>query len=133
MLMLLSGGVSGGGGGGTTPPAGAFTVSVSPTSVEKFRTGAGYVTTGQVLAVASGGTGPYTYAWTLSEDFNNGGSIDILDPADDDTTFRAYVPNGDFCSGIFRVAATDSVAAIGYGYVSIVLRSTSDGSDGQIQ
>lgn len=64
------------------------------------------VTTNEVTATASGGTAPYTYAWT---ELGGSGSWAILSPSSATTRFRAYdVTDGGLVASNFECTATDS-------------------------
>jgi hypothetical protein len=63
----------------------ALSVVASPTSVSGSRPTAGPVTTGSTTATASGGIGPFTYAWTDT------GNATITSPSSATTTFSAFV------------------------------------------
>jgi hypothetical protein len=89
-----------GGGGGLTGYA-------SKSSVGGTRVGAGSVTSATVTVTASGGTAPYTYAWTKI----SGGAITAVLPASDVTAFSGTVALGETISAQFQCTITDDVAA----------------------
>lgn len=92
--VALSGAVSAGG---------TLSGSKSPLSLWKTYSGSG--TTGSVTITASGGTSPYTYAWTLY----SGDSLTVDSPTSNITTF-SYTGSGDK-SSIYKCTITDDVAA----------------------
>jgi hypothetical protein len=87
-------------------------VYASPDSVSKTATlGANPRTaiTPPSTAIATGGTAPYTYAWTW---FSGGSGITIDSPTFDDTTFTAtHDLDGTILTGVARCTVTDNVAA----------------------
>lgn len=85
----------------------ALSVGATPGPLYTTRTGAGSVTSASDVAVAAGGTGPYTYAWT----FVSGASYTINTPAAAATTFTTSLTAAQVKSGTYRVTATDSLSA----------------------
>lgn len=97
----------GGGGSGlsvTISPGSAYGFLFDPEPAPLFAT----VTTNSVTATAAGGTGPYTYAWTK---VSGDSALSANSPAAATTTFSANVAKNDERSGVWRVTATDSLAA----------------------
>lgn len=99
---------------GSLPPGTSLTVVCTPSFLSqstKFESG----NSGGVTAAASGGTAPYTYAWT--------GSLEDLyanNPSSASTSFHwQNLGNLDSVSADFRVTATDVYGNIGYQIISI--------------
>jgi SprB repeat len=90
-----------------TAVAGTLTVDVSPVSA----VGAVaidetvFVTTNAITATASGGTAPYTYAWTR---VSGDSGFNALSGSSATSRFRATVAPGDALDAVFRVTATDA-------------------------
>lgn len=93
-----------------------FSASISPASA----TGSGKVniTTNSVTATPSGGTGPYTYAWT----YVSGDAVTVLSPTAASTQFRSNISAG----GVYRCTITDSLAATATATVGVSITSTSE-------
>ena len=85
---------------------GGFYATCSPASAFGSRVGAGLVTTAAVTVTPTGGTGPYTYAWTLES-----GNFTIISPTSASTTFRASVAAGETTEDVATCTVTDSLAA----------------------
>jgi hypothetical protein len=86
-----------------------FTLSANRSGVFGSRLGTGSVTTNSVTVTASGGTGPYTYAWAyVSGDavFTAGSPTAVT------TTFSGTITSlGQDFTAVWRCTATDSLAA----------------------
>ena len=96
---------TGGGGGGA---GGDLTVSVSPLTAtgSTFDAMAETVTTNSVTVTVSGGTPPYSIAWTA---LGGIGAWTILSPASLSTRFRAVAPSpGDTDNNSFVGTITDA-------------------------
>lgn len=91
-------------------PSGSASLAVATDNsfVSGTSLGSGTATTDAVMATASGGTAPYTYAWTLLT--HNGSVAPSADsPASATTTFtQTSIPPGDVLSSSWRVTATDA-------------------------
>ena len=92
-------GSSGGGGGGFSAVADPDTASGSGP--------AGFVTSQTVTCVVTGGTAPYTYAWSRS----GGDLISILAASQQQTEFRASVQEFEPKNATFVCTVTDATAA----------------------
>ena len=87
---------------------GTLTASVSPTTaVGTSDQASGTVTSNAVVVTASGGTGPYTYAWSQV----SGDTITINAPTSNSTSFTGNPasPDGSL-SGVFKCTVTDDSA-----------------------
>lgn len=90
-----------------TGAAGSLTVDVAPTGVGATTNKTGHATTDPVVATPSGGTAPYTYAWTI-EDALDGTPV-INSPSADTTTFSIFgLGDGDFCTATARCTVIDA-------------------------
>jgi hypothetical protein len=86
---------------------GALVATLNRSAVTGNRSGAGTVTTGTVTVTASGGTGPYTYAWTNV----SGDTFTPTIPTGATTAFSITVAVDDVKTAQYRCTVTDSVAA----------------------
>jgi hypothetical protein len=91
---------------GATTGAGSG-LSVSPSNASVFITSAGAAVTNSITATATFGTGPYTYAWT----YVSGDVLNVGSPAAGTTNFDTTLALGEQKFAIYRVTATDSLAA----------------------
>ena len=97
-----------GSGGGSGGAGGTLAVSISPTDVGNFSTAPSFTGAIGVTATASGGTGPYTYAWTKV----SGNAITIASPSSATTKFNVSgMAVNETRLATFRVTATDAVLA----------------------
>lgn len=101
--------LAGFGGGGS-----GFSVTITPGSADGYvfnpepASLIQHVITNSVTASAAGGTGPYTYAWT----YVSGSSAHTPSaPAAATTGFSADQPKNSERNSVWRVTATDSLAA----------------------
>lgn len=81
------------------------------------------ITSDAVTVTATGGTGPYTYAWTR---VSGSSAISAGTPSADATTFSANVPKNLERIGVWRCTVTDSLAATASVDVSVELTYTTD-------
>lgn len=97
-----------GGGGGsfsvTLAPGSADAYVFDPAPAPLFKT----LTTNSVTATPSGGTGPYTYAWSL---LSGDSAVSANSPTAATTSFTAVVPKRDFREAFYRLTVTDSLSA----------------------
>jgi hypothetical protein len=86
-------------------PGVPLALSMTPTTIAAVVTGggAGTATTSSVAVTASGGTAPYTYAWT-----NEAGTVSFSAPTSATTTFSRVMTSGEIASGTARCTVTDS-------------------------
>jgi hypothetical protein len=83
-------------------------------------TGAGAAATNTITATASFGTGPWTYAWT----YVTGDVFTVSNPANATTNFSTTLGDGQAKYAIYRVTATDSLAATKTADVPVTAFST---------
>ena len=86
---------------------GALVATANKTAVTGNRSGAGTATTGTVTVTPSGGTGPYTYAWTNV----SGDTFTPTIPTGATTAFSITVAVDDVKTAQYRCTVTDSLAA----------------------
>jgi hypothetical protein len=86
---------------------GALVATTNKSSVAGTRVGAGSVTTAIVTVTASGGTSPYTYAWTKV----SGDTFTVTAPTGAATAFQITVAVAETKSAVYRCTVTDDVAA----------------------
>lgn len=86
----------------------AFSVTISDTNAFVLSAALGVLTTNSVTVTASGGTAPYTYAWTRV----SGDIVTINAAAAATTTFSGDPGVGGSLSGIYKCTVTDAVAAV---------------------
>ena len=89
----------------------ALSLAASPTSVGGGSFGGSPATTDSTTATPTGGTGPYTYAWTLIS-YSSGTAPTINSATSATTTFiQTGLGPGGYESAVFRCTVTDSLAA----------------------
>lgn len=90
-------------------PAGASTFSASPDSIATAGFGVGTATTGTITVTPSGGTAPYSHAWTLIEASHGSTNPTATLPASDVTAFQqTNMDPGEIYSSTWRDTVTDS-------------------------
>jgi hypothetical protein len=103
------------------PPL-SLTVNPSAASgVRRTKTpSSGVVATNSVVATPKGGSGPYSYAWTIVS-----GSANITSPSMASTAFTATLPPESDQSAIARVSCTDSLGNVAYMQISVFFSNLS--------
>lgn len=108
---------------GSVLPASTGTISVSIATVSKGASGfapSGSVTSDPANVVVTGGTPPYTYAWSKISDTY--GTTNISSTSTASPTFGGVsIPDGDPFTSNWSLTVTDSVSAQGTGTVSTIL------------
>lgn len=99
----------------------SLSVAATPDSVSGSRTGAGLVTSDATSAVASGGVGPYSYAWSQV----SGDPMTITAPTSSSTAFSAEVAAAEVLNAVMRVTASDASGATASDEVAVQLQSIS--------
>lgn len=88
--------------------ASALSVSVSDDLVSGL-TNSGTAITNSTTATASGGTAPYTYAWTLISYSHPSVAPTVQSPTSATTSFvQTSIGTGEYFDAVFRVTATDA-------------------------
>lgn len=99
-----------------------LTATAYPQSVARsatIGTNPRFVVSPPTTCTASGGTGPYTYAWTF---YSGGTGITIDTPTFDDTTFSgSHNLDGTVMFGTARCTVTDSLSATAFADVEVQL------------
>lgn len=89
----------------------AFAATATPTSVVGRTAGSGSTTTNSTTVTPSGGTGPYTHAWSLIAHDHPTTPPTINSPASATTTFsQANIGEDEIYTATFRDTVTDSAA-----------------------
>ena len=83
-------------------------LSLSPGDIYTSRAGAGSSISSADTATATGGSTPYTYAWTRV----SGSSYTINSPTSAATTFTTTLAPSGYKTGVYRCTVTDSLGAI---------------------
>jgi hypothetical protein len=102
----------------------ALSVSISPANVDVSAAAgspSGTVTSNTATAAASGGTSPYTYAWT----FVSGDTFTLSAASSAATTFSRLLFAGSTAQGTYRVTATDAASATATADITVNLENSS--------
>lgn len=86
-----------------------LSASASPADVSGFSIGTGIVDTGSTTVTPTGGTAPYTYAWTIIS-YTAGAPPTIANPTAATTDFT-QTGVGDTDYAVFRCTVTDDASA----------------------
>ena len=87
-----------------------LSVAATPGPIYTLRSGTGSATSVSDVAVATGGAGSYTYAWT----YVSNEVYTINTPSAASTTFTTNVSAGVLKQGTYRVTATDAASATAF-------------------
>ena len=79
------------------------------------------ITSSTATATPTGGTAPYTYAWTKV----SGDTLTVTNPTNASTAFRASIGPGDSRGATYRCTVTDKNGLTAQDTVSITLTNTS--------
>ena len=101
----------------------SFTVSLNETFVYEFRVGSGAVTSSTITGTPSGGTGPYTYAWTKV----SGDTLILSGASSASTTFSATLGADETLSAVYKLTVTDSLLATATVTIGVTLVSFPSG------
>ena len=113
--MMDGGGDSGGGGGGT-----ALAISLSVASIITIGSLGTLITSGSVTGSATGGTAPYTYAWTpVTADI-----FTVTTPTAAATTFSFTPPFEGLYVASYRLTVTDAAAGAVFADVEVFFEGT---------
>lgn len=96
-----------------------LSISISPSSLYNSRSGGGSLTSSPATGTGSGGTAPYTYAWT----YVSGNSYTINSPSSASTTFTTSLTAGQLKSGVYRCTVTDSLSATASDTITVEMES----------
>lgn len=88
-----------------------MTASASPETVSGISSGSGTITTNATTVTPTGGTPPYTYAWSLESHDGVGGTPAADSPTSATTTFtQTGIPPGESTSASWTCTVTDSLS-----------------------
>jgi hypothetical protein len=82
----------------------------------------GVITSAAAFATPTGGTGPYTYAWTIV----SGNALTVNTPNSANTSFRSSVGPGNSKFAVYRCTCTDSLGTTADDTVNVTLTNTSE-------
>ena len=83
-----------------------YGIFITPDSLSKSNLPVGAATSNRATGNVTGGTGPFTFAWTQV----SGDIFTINSPTDDNTTFSTTGVSGQEKSGIYKLTVTDTGA-----------------------
>lgn len=108
---------------GSGVAASTLNAAMQAGTVSGSRSDAGSVTSAAAVLLPTGGTPPYTYAWTKI----SGDTLTVTSPTAASSTFSSTLTDGQTKSAVYRCTVTDSagVPATAYDDVTINLTSTS--------
>lgn len=107
-------------------PAGDLTLSVSLNAdfVAGFSAGTGNATTTEAIATASGGTAPYTYAWTLTAVPDNPTVANFPTLATTDFTMSSMPPANTYVT-FWQITVTDALSNTATAPIQAIFSDTS--------
>jgi len=112
------------GAAGTAPGSLLATITPSPLTVVKALTKPGtFVVSGIATIAASGGTAPYTFAWSEATT-GSGNGIAITNSTSAVATFSKSLFNNTQVTGNFKCVVTDATAATTTTYLTVSLATT---------
>ena len=97
----------------------AFSLSLNELFVYEFRIGAGSVVSSTITGTPTGGTGPYTYAWTK----DSGDTLTLSAALAASTTFSSTLTDDETKSAVYRLTVTDSLLATASATIGVTLAS----------
>lgn len=105
-------------------PGVALTLAVNQTSAAAtYNTGAGVATTSSITVTPTGGTGPYTYAWTKDPVSPADSNLTFSAPSSATTTVSYNLTAGQVASASVKVTVTDSASQSAYLLVPVSFNS----------
>lgn len=97
----------------------ALSITISPSSLNTTRFGAGSITSAAATGSAAGGAGGYTYAWSYIS-----GSIYTRNTSSSaSTTFTTNLVAEQYKVGVYRCTVTDSLGATAFANITVDFES----------
>ncbi len=123
-LTVTEAGGGSSGGGGSNPATMSATISPSPLYKEYvFNTAGTYTPSGFAEVTVSGGTGPYTYAWTETTTGSANGITILQNNAPIGYFSKTGVSRNTTLSGSYKCTVTDSLGAVAVAFLNITFAS----------